>query len=68
MHLSLAPIICPSVVVVSVQVIVEEGFHFRVPWFQRPIIYDIRAKPHTFVSPTGTKGECELCGLFCSED
>eukprot|EP00035_Acanthoeca_spectabilis_P020057 m.430943 g.430943 ORF g.430943 m.430943 type:complete len:299 (-) comp17233_c0_seq1:124-1020(-) len=35
--------------------IVDEGFHFRVPWFQRPIIYDIRAKPHTFISPTGTK-------------
>lgn len=35
--------------------VVDEGFHFRVPWFQRPIIYDIRAKPHTFVSPTGTK-------------
>lgn len=35
--------------------IVEEGFHFRLPWFQRPIIYDIRAKPHTFMSPTGTK-------------
>merc|ERR1711962_1859256 len=23
----------------------SEGLHFRVPWFQYPIIYDIRAKP-----------------------
>ena len=35
--------------------IVEEGLHFRVPWFQRPVIYDIRAKAHRFTSPTGTK-------------
>ena len=35
--------------------IVEEGLHFKVPWFQRPVIYDIRAKAHRFTSPTGTK-------------
>jgi prohibitin 2 len=35
--------------------IVEEGLHFRIPWFQRPVIYDIRAKAHRFTSPTGTK-------------
>lgn len=32
-----------------------EGMHFRVPWFQYPIIYDIRSKPHRISSPTGTK-------------
>lgn len=32
-----------------------EGLHFRVPWFQYPIIYDIRAKPRRIVSPTGSK-------------
>ena len=31
---------------------------FRVPWFQYPVIYDIRAKPFEFSSPTGTKGTC----------
>ncbi len=38
---------------------VAEGWHFRVPWFQYPIIYDIRAKAHRFTSPTGTKGELQ---------
>uniref|UniRef100_A0A2K6MT86 Prohibitin n=1 Tax=Rhinopithecus bieti TaxID=61621 RepID=A0A2K6MT86_RHIBE len=25
--------------------ILDEGLHFRIPWFQYPIIYDIRARP-----------------------
>lgn len=33
----------------------SEGLHFRIPWFQYPIIYDIRAKPRRIVSPTGSK-------------
>ncbi|KAE9551597.1 hypothetical protein FO519_005204 [Halicephalobus sp. NKZ332] len=33
----------------------REGLHFRVPWFQYPIIYDIRARPNTVRSPTGSK-------------
>jgi len=33
----------------------SEGLHFRVPWFQYPIIYDIRAKPRRITSPTGSK-------------
>lgn len=35
--------------------IYPEGLHFRVPWFQYPIIYDIRAKPKKLSSPTGSK-------------
>jgi len=35
--------------------IYKEGIHFRVPWFQYPIIYDIRARPRKVVSPTGSK-------------
>lgn len=35
--------------------IYPEGLHFRVPWFQYPIIYDIRAKPKKLTSPTGSK-------------
>ncbi|KAE8717096.1 Prohibitin-1 [Hibiscus syriacus] len=34
---------------------VEEGTHFIVPWLQKPFIYDIRMKPHTFSSVSGTK-------------
>merc|ERR1719150_2776820 len=32
-----------------------EGLHFKLPWFQYPIIYDIRAKPRKITSPTGSK-------------
>jgi len=37
------------------QDIYKEGLHFRVPWFQYPIIYDIRARPTKLSSPTGSK-------------
>ncbi|KAF4523966.1 hypothetical protein B566_EDAN013549 [Ephemera danica] len=32
-----------------------EGMHFRIPWFQYPIIYDIRSRPRKISSPTGSK-------------
>lgn len=35
--------------------VLAEGLHFRVPWFQYPIIYDIRARPRKITSPTGSK-------------
>jgi len=35
--------------------IMTEGLHFRVPWFQYPIIYDIRSRPRKITSPTGSK-------------
>ncbi|KAG0720780.1 Prohibitin-2 [Chionoecetes opilio] len=35
--------------------IYSEGLHFRVPWFQYPVIYDIRARPRKITSPTGSK-------------
>ncbi len=31
-------------------------FLLRIPWFQWPIIYDIRSKPRRISSPTGSKG------------
>lgn len=34
---------------------VGEGTHFLVPWLQKPFIFDIRTKPHTFSSFSGTK-------------
>lgn len=37
------------------QHIYGEGLHFRIPWFQYPIIYDIRARPKLLNSPTGSK-------------
>jgi len=35
--------------------IMSEGLHFRIPWFQYPIIYDIRSRPRKITSPTGSK-------------
>lgn len=35
--------------------IYPEGLHFRVPWFQYPIIYDIRSRPRKISSPSGSK-------------
>ncbi|XP_067884474.1 prohibitin-2-like, partial [Heterodontus francisci] len=35
--------------------ILAEGLHVRFPWFQYPIIYDIRAKPRKISSLTGSK-------------
>ncbi|XP_038075182.1 prohibitin-2-like [Patiria miniata] len=35
--------------------IYAEGLHFRIPWFQYPVIYNIRSKPRRISSPTGSK-------------
>jgi len=35
--------------------VMAEGLHFRVPWFQYPIVYDIRSRPRKITSPTGSK-------------
>jgi len=35
--------------------IFREGLHLRVPWFQYPIIFDIRSRPRKISSPTGSK-------------
>jgi len=33
----------------------SEGTHFRVPFLQKPFIFDIRTRPHSFSSTSGTK-------------
>ncbi|KAJ3574003.1 hypothetical protein NP233_g2058 [Leucocoprinus birnbaumii] len=35
----------------------SEGTHLVLPWFETPIIFDIRAKPRSIASLTGTKGQ-----------
>ncbi|CAB4001131.1 prohibitin-2 isoform X3 [Paramuricea clavata] len=35
--------------------IYSEGLHVRIPWFQYPIIYDIRSRPRRITSLTGSK-------------
>ncbi|GAA0138799.1 hypothetical protein LIER_00476 [Lithospermum erythrorhizon] len=32
-----------------------EGTHFMIPWFDRPVIYDVRARPHLVESTSGSR-------------
>lgn len=43
--------------------VVGEGTHFRVPWVQTPHIMDIRTRPRSISSVTGTKGEARMAGV-----
>jgi len=36
--------------------IFREGWHLRWPYFERPIIYDVRTHPTVIKSLTGSKG------------
>lgn len=38
------------------QFVYEEGTHFKLPWFDIPTIFDIRTRPTTIKSLTGSKG------------
>jgi len=33
-----------------------EGLNILIPWFERPVIYDIRARPQQLNSHSGSKG------------
>lgn len=44
--------------------IYPEGTHFIMPWFQRPIVYDVRAKPRNVLSLTGTK-DLQMVNITC---
>ena len=32
-----------------------EGTHLMIPWFERPIIYDVRVRPHLVESTSGSR-------------
>lgn len=32
-----------------------EGTHLMVPWFDKPVIYDVRARPNVVESTSGSK-------------
>lgn len=34
----------------------DEGTHFLVPWLQKAILFDVRTRPRSISSATGTKG------------
>ncbi|KAJ5737163.1 Prohibitin-2 [Penicillium malachiteum] len=44
--------------------IYSEGTHFRIPWVETPIIYDVRAKPRNIASLTGTK-DLQMVNITC---
>ncbi|WPK24349.1 hypothetical protein PUMCH_001619 [Australozyma saopauloensis] len=35
--------------------VIGEGTHFKIPWLQKAIIYDVRTKPKTIATTTGSK-------------
>lgn len=35
-------------------VMLKQGMHLNIPWVQRPIIFDVRTRPHAINSVTGT--------------
>ncbi|OJA09632.1 hypothetical protein AZE42_01411 [Rhizopogon vesiculosus] len=42
----------------------SEGTHLMVPWFETPIVFDIRAKPRSVASLTGTK-DLQMVNITC---
>jgi len=44
--------------------IYSEGTHIRIPWFETPIDYDVRAKPRNVSSLTGTK-DLQMVNITC---
>ncbi|KAL9070915.1 MAG: hypothetical protein Q9161_004557 [Pseudevernia consocians] len=44
--------------------IYNEGTHFKIPWFETPITYDVRAKPRNVASLTGTK-DLQMVNITC---
>lgn len=35
----------------------KEGLNFVIPWFQRPIVFDIRTRPQPIDTTSGSKGK-----------
>ena len=43
--------------------IYREGWHLKLPYFEKPIIYDVRSHPKVIKSVTGSKGMAISCTL-----
>ena len=37
--------------------IFREGYHLRIPWFEIPIVYNVKSQPKNFESKAGSKGK-----------
>ncbi|KAI5302965.1 Prohibitin-2, subunit of the prohibitin complex (Phb1p-Phb2p) [Ascosphaera pollenicola] len=44
--------------------IYNEGTHIVIPWFETPVVYDVRAKPRNVASLTGTK-DLQMVNITC---
>ncbi|KAJ4165594.1 hypothetical protein LMH87_007218 [Akanthomyces muscarius] len=44
--------------------IYNEGTHINIPWFETPVVYDVRAKPRNVASLTGTK-DLQMVNITC---
>ncbi|CAR26664.1 hypothetical protein ZYGR_0H04840 [Zygosaccharomyces rouxii] len=44
--------------------IYPEGTHLLLPWFETPVVYDVRAKPRNVASLTGTK-DLQMVNITC---
>ncbi|KAJ4396873.1 Prohibitin-2, subunit of the prohibitin complex (Phb1p-Phb2p) [Gnomoniopsis smithogilvyi] len=44
--------------------IYNEGTHFKIPWFEQEILYNVRAKPRNVSSLTGTK-DLQMVNITC---
>lgn len=44
--------------------IYAEGTHIKIPWFETPVDYDVRAKPRNVASLTGTK-DLQMVNITC---
>ncbi|KAF8627388.1 hypothetical protein AX17_006203 [Amanita inopinata Kibby_2008] len=42
----------------------NEGTHLMIPWFETPVVFDIRAKPRNIASLTGTK-DLQMVNITC---
>ncbi|KAI0160340.1 band 7 family-domain-containing protein [Xylariaceae sp. FL1272] len=44
--------------------IYSEGTHLAIPWFESPVVFDVRAKPRNISSLTGTK-DLQMVNITC---
>lgn len=38
------------------ETVIGEGMHFIIPWLQRAIVFDVKVRPRTISTTTGSKG------------
>lgn len=51
----------PDLTIVTTWQVYEEGTHLMLPWFDRPIIYDVRTRPNVITSTSGSKDLQMVC-------